>query len=118
VRRAVIRALSHRTEVQRLSTLALARDLDPNEEVRSLARAALDGRDIEPLARVAFGVEPRRSVAWVAVVLNDGKGSSAAQAARVVRGDGLAVPVIGDPDGVFMVPGLPAGPVSLLLSEP
>src|SRR5207237_10317111 len=43
VRRAIIRALSLRTEVQRAAVLTLARDLDPDDDVRALARSALDG---------------------------------------------------------------------------
>jgi hypothetical protein len=39
------------------------------------------------------------------------------RAARLVRADGLAVPVVADPDGVLLVPGLPAGPASLLLGR-
>lgn len=40
------------------------------------------------------------------------------RAARVVRPDGLAVPVVADPDGVLLVPGLPSGPATLLLARP
>jgi len=116
VRRAVVRALSQRAEVQRLATLTLARDLDPDEDVRGLARAALEGRDLEPRLRPARGVEPRRSVAWITVrsteprVVKEGS----AHVARVVRADGLAVPVVADPDGALLVPGLPPGLVTLL----
>lgn len=117
VRRAIIRALSRRTEVQRASTLTLARYLDPDDEVRSLARSALDGRTLDPGAK-QLGVEPRRSVAWIAIVSNEGRAATrdqGARSARLVRADGLAVPVVSDPDGVLLVPGLPQGAASLLL---
>ncbi|MFT3774558.1 MAG: HEAT repeat domain-containing protein [Minicystis sp.] len=120
VRRAVVRALSKRTEAQRIATLELARDLDPDEDVRALARAALDGRDLEPALRPARGIEPRRSVAWIAVRSTEPRAAKDAppRAARLVRADGLAVPALADPDGVLLVPGLPPGPASLLLARP
>ncbi len=120
VRRAVVRGLSLRSEVQRVATLVLARDLDPDDEVRSLARAALEGRALDPGLRPALGVEPRRSVAWVSVQANDGHAwghDAPPRAARLVRADGIAVPVMADPDGALLVPGLPAGPASLLLGR-
>jgi HEAT repeat protein len=119
VRRAVVRALSRRAEPQREATLLLARDLDPDDEVRSLARAALEGRALDPALRPALGVEPRRSVAWVTIQPTEGRASGkAARAARVVRSDGLAVPVVADPDGVLIVPGLPPGLASLKVAGP
>lgn len=123
VRRAIVRGLARRAEIQRLATLGVAADLDPDEGVRSLARAALDGHDVEPRLAPALGVEPRRSVAWVTIQTRPSAGARAVEdasprAARVVRSDGLAVPVLADPDGVLLVPGLPAGPASLLLGRP
>jgi HEAT repeat protein len=120
VRRAVVRALSRRAEAQRLATLAVARDLDPDEDVRALARAALDGRDLEPAQRPAGGVEPRRSVAWITVRSTEARAGTEAppRAARLVRADGLSVPALADPDGVMLVPGLPPGPAVLLLTRP
>ncbi|APR83146.1 Chromosome partition protein smc [Minicystis rosea] len=120
VRRAVVRGLSRRTEAQREATLVLARDLDPDEDVRALARAALAGRDLEPRIRPARGPEPRRTVAWITVrstAPRAGKEASL-RAARLVRPDGLAVPVLAEPDGVLLVPGLPPGPGSLLIEGP
>ncbi len=117
VRKAIVRALSHRTEVQRTATLDLARDLDPDEDVRALARSALDGRDLEPVVQAIGGVHVARGLAWVAVVPSDGKvGEGSARAARLVRSDGLALPVVSDPDGVLLVPGLPPGPAQIQLS--
>lgn len=114
VRRAIVRALSRRTETQRLKTLALARDLDPDPGVRALARSALEGRvltDAPP--------GPSSVALWITLAANDPSAVSAAQnrSARVVRADGIAVPVVADPDGVLLVPGVPPGPVSLFLSR-
>jgi HEAT repeat protein len=119
VRRAIVRALSHRREVQRDATLALARDLDPDEDVRALARAALDGRDLEPLAQPSSPLDAARTLAWVVVLPNVGKvGEEGARAARLVRADGLALPVVSDADGVLVVPGLPPGPSQIQLATP
>jgi hypothetical protein len=121
VRRAVVRGLSLRAEVQREATLVLARDLDPDEEVRALAHAALAGRTLDLRVRPAVGIEPRRSVAWVTIEgeheLNGAALGDAPRAARLVRADGLAVPAVADPDGVLLVPGLLAGPATLGLAR-
>jgi hypothetical protein len=109
VRRAIVRALSLRTEPQRAATLALARDLDPDEGVRALARAALAGRRLEPSA-AAGG-----AVAWLLVAPSDGRAPSAT-AARLTRADGLSVPLVADPDGAIVVPGVPFGPAALVLA--
>lgn len=114
VRRAIVRAMSRRKEAQRMRTLYLARDLDPDEPVRALARAAIEGRVLD---------EPRSSVpgalVWVTLAPNDPQALSmaAGRTARLVRPDGLAVPVVTDPDGVLLVPGLPPGESSLLLGR-
>jgi hypothetical protein len=88
--------------------------------VRSLARAALDGRTLDPALRPALGVEPRRALAWVAIQPNDGRAAgkdAPLRTARLLRSDGLAVPVVADPDGALLVPGMPAGPASLMLGR-
>jgi hypothetical protein len=55
-------------------------------------------------------------VAWITVRSTEPRSDKeAVRAARVVRADGLAVPVLADPDGVLLVPGLPAGLATLLL---
>jgi HEAT repeat protein len=113
VRRAIVRALSQRKETQRKATLVVARDLDPDDSVRALARAALGGRVVGPVAATPGG-----SVAWVSLVANgpEAMGAIEGRAARIVRSDGLCVPVVADPDGVIVVPGLPAGPSALALA--
>ena len=114
VRRAIVRALSRRAEGQRVRTLTLARDLDPDPGVRALARSALEGRAMGDPGPVRAG-----SAVWITLAPNDPGAASAAagRAARIVRSDGVAVPVVADPDGVLLVPGLPPGPVSLLLGR-
>ncbi|WP_437828489.1 HEAT repeat domain-containing protein [Sorangium sp. So ce1153] len=115
VRRAIVRGLSRRAEVQRRRVLEAARDLDPDEGVRALARAALSGVDRRALdapSALATGV------VWVAIVPNDRSAiaSASSRPARLVRPDGLAVPVVADPDGVLLVPGVPPGVSSVLLA--
>ncbi|WP_437524166.1 HEAT repeat domain-containing protein [Sorangium sp. So ce726] len=116
VRRAIVRGLSRRTEVQRRRVLVAARDLDPDEGVRALARAALSGADARaldlPRSALATGV------VWVAIVPNDrsASGSASSRPARLVRPDGLAVPVVADPDGVLLVPAVPPGASAVLLA--
>jgi HEAT repeat protein len=114
VRRAIVRSLGVRTERRRITVLRLARDLDPDPGVRALARSALAGR------RVGIDVARRgRRVAWVTLRPNDAaeRGRAGGRPAVLVRDDGIAVPVVTDPDGVLLVPGLgDAGWVSLRLA--
>ena len=114
VRRAIVRALSRRREAQREKTLVWARDLDPDEGVRALARAALAGRVLDDPRPPARG-----EIVWVTLSPNDPRAADMAsgRTARLVRSDGLSVPVVADPDGVLLVPGLPAGESSLLLGK-
>lgn len=112
VRRAIVRALSERTEVQRNKTLQMARDLDPDADVRALARSALLGRKVLPAGLPAAG-----TVLWIQLVPNHAGASNQAfgRTARLVRPDGVAVPVVSDPDGVLLVPGQSPGEVNLEL---
>ncbi|WP_437543909.1 HEAT repeat domain-containing protein [Sorangium sp. So ce367] len=116
VRRAIVRGLSRRTEVQRRRVLVAARDLDPDEGVRALARAALSGADARALDRPRSALAT--GVVWVAIVPNDrsASGSASSRPARLVRPDGLAVPVVADPDGVLLVPAVPPGASAVLLA--
>jgi len=111
---AIVRALSRRREAQREKTLVWARDLDPDEGVRALARAALAGRVLDDPRPPARG-----EIVWVTLSPNDPRAADMAsgRTARLVRSDGLSVPVVADPDGVLLVPGLPAGESSLLLGK-
>jgi hypothetical protein len=116
VRRAIMRALSRRTEVQRLAVLTQARDLDPDSDVRALARSALAGRDLDPAPGRARGVEVTRATAWITVTANEGKAEGEARAVRLARADGVAIPLIADPDGVLLVPGLLPGAASMWIA--
>jgi hypothetical protein len=114
VRRAILRALSQRSEGRRQPTLEVARDLDPDAAVRGLARSALAGRRLEPRPP-----PEGRQVMWIALRANSEaeKGSVASRLAVLVRADGLALPVVTDPDGALLVPGLDgSGRVSLRLA--
>ncbi len=95
VRRAIVRALSWRSEAPRLEALTLAASLDVDAVTRTLARAALRGKR----AAVREGGD---LVAWWQV--DEG------QARRWERPDGLALPVVADRDGALLVPGLAAAP--------
>lgn len=115
VRRAIVRALSCRTEVQRQATLALARALDPDEDVRALARAALAGRILDP--KGILQGEPS-AVAWLLLAPSDSREapSSIRRAGRLTRADGVTVPMVADVDGALVVPGVPFGPAALALA--
>jgi hypothetical protein len=114
VRRAIVRALARRREPQRKEALLLAQDLDPDEGVRALARSALAGRELDVEPRLDEG---RTHVAWITLTPTDGQATRVRhRAARLTRPDGLAVPVVADPDGVLLVAGLSVGHVALWLA--
>jgi hypothetical protein len=117
VRRAIVRALSRRGEVQRTSTLEVARDLDPDPGVRGLARAALAGRELAAPAVPARG-GASTGVAWIVGASTEAARGGLLLPGRVVRADGVAVPIVSDGDGSALVPGLPAGPGQLQMSPP
>jgi len=114
VRRAIIKALASRNELRREATFRLARELDPDPAVRAMAAAALAGRKLQS------GGPPRgKQVAWVALRANRAseKQSVGSRPAQLVRADGLSLPVVSDPDGVLLVPGLSdVGHVALRLA--
>ena len=108
VRRNVIRALSRRTEPQRDATLRLARDLDPDDGVRALARRSLVGPIPADLPRA--GLE----VSWTKVERTDG--TRGPMAGRFLRADGLALPLVSAADGDVLEP-TPPGLASLHMVE-
>lgn len=113
VRRGIVRALSARSEPQRTRVLRMARDLDPDRDVRALARSALRGKRLDQLGRR----EGRAWVSWVDLVTNRGEGAAVAhRAARVVRADMLSLPVVAAADGVMLVVGVSPGRGSLSLA--
>jgi HEAT repeat protein len=105
VRRALVRALARRPERVRRRALELARDLDPDPDVRELAALALQG--VVP-AVFAKG----RGVVWLTLEARAGEPSLAA---LQVPG-GLSLPIAADPDGVVACAGLPEGAVSVRLA--
>lgn len=90
VRRAIVRALRGAPGPAARAVLELARELDPDVEVRRAARA---------VARAGGG-----SAELVTVV-----GAAPGSALMVERPDGLALPVFVGPDGVALVPRASAG---------
>jgi cellulose synthase operon protein C len=117
VRRAVVRALSVRAEAMASATLTLARDLDPDDGVRALARAAsaVALKGPRPLAPGDALAGPE--TAWITVNATGEGAPAGPAAARLVRGDGLAIPVVADADGALLVPGLAPGLASLWLAD-
>jgi HEAT repeat protein len=103
VRRAVVRALSARREPGRERTLRLARDLDPDDRTRVLARAALDGNETSQPASQAS--------AWLRI--SPSVPASATPLALIELSDGLLVPAAADADGSVTLVGLPAGSISV-----
>lgn len=101
MRRAALSALGARSERSRTPTLRLARDLDPEPELRGLAADALEGRLVGPRAAPAGG-----RTLWVTLEEIRPSGASAARPVVVIRSDGLAWPALSAPDGVLLVPGL------------
>jgi hypothetical protein len=106
--------------VQRRAILVLARDLDPDASVRALAASALEGRVLDLSTWTYDRAAP---VAWITVLVGDGTPArpgapQPARAGRIGVDGGLAVPVIADPDGALLVPGMAIGPSSLVLAPP
>jgi hypothetical protein len=112
VRLAIVHALAQRPEPAKKRALALARTLDAASAVREAAALALTSA--EP-AREPSG----NANAWLELSLAPGAPKSLRGAALVIAANGLALPAFADPDGVLLLPALPAGPFSLrLAAEP
>jgi HEAT repeat protein len=103
VRRAVVRALSARGEPGREPTLRLARDLDPDDRTRALARAAL-GREKTTQPSAPAG-------AWLRITPS--VPASATPLALIELSDGLLVPAAADADGNVTLVGLPTAAISV-----
>lgn len=113
VRGAVVRALSWRPERLGEATLELAERLDPDARVRALARSARRGRK-----HVLVGLPAGRQVAWITLRPNGQSARVPHRPALLVRGDGVALPVVSAPDGVLVVPGMSASQrLNLRLAE-
>jgi len=109
VRLALVRALALRPEPAKKRLLSLARALDAAPAVRTAAALAL-GETVA--ATSSRGPES----AWLDLRTPAGTAGPNEVAAAVITADGLAVPVLPDPDGVLLLPGLPAGGFSLRLA--
>lgn len=118
VRRALVASLVRRSELQRTRPLELARDLDPDPEVRALAAAGLSaspslsggGPRTIPASVELGGLDPSL-VAYFAVAGSDG--SASARAVRAVLPSGIALPMVTAADGALLTPGIPFGKASL-----
>jgi len=104
VRRAVVRTLATRREPGREPTLRLARDLDPDDSTRALARAALD-----PDAKLA----PSHSHATAWLRITSAEPPSATPLALVELSNGLLLPAAADADGNVTLARLAQGPIAV-----
>jgi len=107
VRRAIVTALGARSEPGRRRTLDLAKELDPDPEVRRLARAALGTEPATNTAATAAS-EPR-GTAWFKLP-PPAPGPSDTMFV-VETSAGLALPLAPDPDGSVLLARLPEGGV-------
>jgi hypothetical protein len=125
VRRAIVLALGRRREPQRVATLELAAKLDPDEQVRETARLALRGEVPLPLGRFGAGCAGTDArvgacyAAWITLSPSSPGGEDAVRerAGRLLDAAGLALPVVADPDGMLIVPGVSAGAASFRLAS-
>ncbi len=113
VRLAIVHALAARREPARLRPLNLARMLDGSAQVREAAALALAGAQPSN-----DGAGPQ--TAWLDFWhgADAALGSAPVLGTLVIAADGLALPAFADPDGVLLLPALPAGPIELRLAAP
>lgn len=107
VRRAIVIALSEQSNPARRRVLELAAKLDPDQAVRSAARLALVGLSLreESTGHGAF---------WLDIRPSAGNDAAPVGHAVLVRTEaGLAVPLVGDPDGIVFATRLPEGPADV-----
>lgn len=95
VRRAAIRALSRHRAGGRERVLEDARDLDPDREVRSLARAAIAGRRLE------LGLHGKPNQLVFVRMLGE---AGALAFGRYVDASGIAVPVVAESGAATLLP--------------
>ncbi len=125
VRKAIVAALAQRTEPSRLAALERAAKLDPEASVRELAALGLRGRLPAPRVRVAEGCDPGGprlggcNVAWISLVPSGAVSRSAAggRSGTLADASGFSLPVVTDPDGALVVPGVSAGDASFRLAS-
>jgi HEAT repeat protein len=126
VRRAIVIALGQRKEPQRVTTLELAAKLDPDEQVRESARLALRGQLPLPLGRFGAGCAGNDArvggcyAAWISLTPSSPNGAAELKEQRsgsLLDAAGLALPVVADPDGMLVVPGVSPGTASFRLAS-
>jgi HEAT repeat protein len=113
VRLAIVHALAARREPARLRPLSLARALDGSAKVRQAAALALTGA--QPNHE---GAGPQTAWLDFSHETDEALGDAPALGALLITAAGLALPAFADPDGVLLLPALPAGPVELRLAAP
>lgn len=111
VRRAIVAALAQRTEPQRKRPLELARELDPDAEVRALAAAGLAGSKL-PSAATNGGLDPHAATFFIVARAD---GTSRAGAVDWILPSGIALPLVTAGDGGLLLPGAPWGKSSIVL---
>jgi hypothetical protein len=118
VRRAIVTALATRKESQRVAALESTLRFDPEPRVRELARLAVRGA-----LPSMFGVRCYGSgvchVAWISLTPSMPSVTAlvANRAATLLDASGLSLPVVADPDGAVIVPGISAGSASFRLAS-
>ena len=113
VRLAIVHALAARREPARQRPLGLARMLDGSAKVREAAALALAGAEPNN-----DGSGPQTAWLDFSIEADEAVGSAPVLAALVITSGGLALPAFADPDGVLLLPALPAGPIELRLAAP
>jgi hypothetical protein len=122
VRRAIVVALSQRGEPARRA-LEIAAKLDTDAEVRESASLGISGRLSSPLGRLGRGCSGAREgacyIAWISLVKTAPAGPEAidARVASYVDPSGLSLPVVSDPDGALLLPGVSPGDASFHLAS-
>jgi hypothetical protein len=109
VRRAIVTALSARSETARRRTLELAARLDSDPDTRAAARWALAERVLVP-------EESGTGVFWLDLVNTEAEARPPPTVALVTTTAGGSVPALADPGGLVVVTGLPRGSVTVRLS--
>ncbi len=111
VRHAAVVALSQRPEPLKRRTLRLAAELDASPLVREAAALALSGHALGQTALQAESL-------WLELPRTPALQPKATPAALLRSSQGLALPLVADPDGVLTFVGADFGPVELRLALP
>lgn len=109
VRYAAVVALSRRPESVRRRALSLAADLDTSRTVRDAARSALSGQAL------GDGIAGH-GTAWFELTKNPGVPRGTVAAAQIRIGQGFALPLLADPDGVVPLAQVDPAPLAVRLA--